>query len=255
MVRYSQMLKYRKCPRLYAFDQMGYEIPIMPEPVTTGSLVHSGLAYYYSGKSGMAGIVEAEQLYYNQLSVIKDGAEYQKAKEQVARSSQKAQEILARWLSGDARQYKLIAVELELQRDGVVTHPDLIAYMNGEMVIVDFKTGRSPDVRYLDMSGQVDLAAYMLDGKPSLVVYQVISEESGIWKHVRPPRLAQGEAIFWQIANLVSLDAKVCLRYPHPVFDCPNRCPFFLPCYTLETCGVEAAIDILDSQYRKVEQP
>ena len=257
MASYSDLQTWRHCPRLYGFKLLGYIPAAKPGAITTGELVHAALAGHWGGEDALAAMAEAETTNYELLRLIQDYEQRHKAFKEIEKAAKKAKELLARYLNHWAKDYQPIVAELELKYDGVTTHPDLIALWNGEVVIVDFKTGRSPDVRWLDMSGQTDLAAFMLGkigviSEPELIIYDIISKE-GLFRHIRLPRFLSGERLHQAIKALGELSSDF-LSDPHPAFDCPNRCGFFYPCWLLETDSEEACQDYLMANYWKKEK-
>ncbi len=254
MPRYSDLMAYQACPRLYAFRQTGYEPPAQTAPITTGQLVHTGIFACFLGKDVKQTVREAEMECCAKLRYIKDLHERHKAFEDVEKAAQRAQGLLWRYLTYWAKDYTDVEVEPELELNDVVTHPDLIAIYRSKRVVVDFKTGHSPDVRFLDMSGQVDLAAWMLKTTRrmdiQLVIYDIIADDF-LGRHERPPQYERGFHLYHATCNLIGVTRNVREAEPYVQFDCPNTCSFFIPCYLIETGSEDEWRKYLEENYLK----
>mgnify|MGYP001575099833 CR=1 FL=1 len=253
MIRsYTVLTTYRRCPRLYAFTNLlGYSPIATPEAMECGQFVHAAIADHFRGFNWLETIIREEKRVLDRLQLIRDETKRIKAMESTAKASQRAQQLTARYTEHWARDYKAVLTETEIRLDGVIAHPDLVAlYDDGRSkhrVVVDFKTSKSPDLRFYDLSGQVDLYSFLTDYNIDLVIYDVISEE-GIYRHVRPPRLIDGAKLFACIKKLPD-DTDLCLVLPYPAFDCPQQCAFWEACYLLETDNREACFDYLRANY------
>lgn len=267
---YSDLQTYRACPRLFGFKKLGY-IPIATtEPLATGGLTHIGLAAHFKGEDVTYAVNLAVKVNLNCITNNLSGNERYKAEQIITQAHDRALKLLKRYITHWAKDYKAILVEPEFEWDGVICHPDLIAYFKDQRVIVDYKTSYSPDDRWYDISGQTDLYAYVLshghEVYPTidLIIYDVISEE-GIYRHMRPPRLDAGKRLFHAVQALNNLITRVKLESkhpiqdhlfqflndPHPDYTCPSRCSFWIPCWLLETDTWEACHDYLEENYLK----
>jgi len=274
MASYTGLSTYRKCPRLYGFGLLGYKPIETPEPLMTGQFVHAATAAHFRGTDWLEAIQVAGQQVIVRLEKLDDSSKQAKALKELEASAKRAKELASRYIEHWAKDYTAPLVETELKLGNVVCHVDLIAHYaepEEQRVIVDYKTSKSPDMRWYDVSGQVDLYAHVLsntlprfwvppgyDDTIKLVIYDVISEE-GIFRHIRPPRLEGGEKLFKSIQWLGISDKTVkavnnyekYLYEPHFAFDCPNRCQFWLPCFLHETADWSACQDYLEANYLK----
>lgn len=271
MSTYTDLMTYYRCPRLYGFGKLGYQPIEQPEAITTGTLVHAAIASYFRGQSWLDTIKVEEAKILNQLQAIDDNNKRIKAMERTATASQRAQQLVARYIEYWTKCYTVPMVEGEYTVGKVTIHPDLVAYFKPEpdedrsvfssyRVVVDYKTSRSPDLRWYNVSGQVDLYAYVLnqlDFNIELVIYDVISEE-GIFRTPlgtgRWPDLEVGEALFDEITELEDIELTGALEHPHYQFNCPQGCRFWEPCYLLQTDGIRACEDYLEKYFIKEVQ-
>lgn len=240
MPSYSDLQKFRQCPRLWAFTQLGYKPLVVKEPLATGSLVHAGIAAHFRGQNSL----EAMEKLLGDFGL--------KAPSEALKRSK---EMLQRYLTSWANDFKAVLVETTLEIPPVIAHPDLIAYMGDNYVVVDYKTSHSGDTRRYDLSGQVDLYAWMLeeaDQKVDMVIYDIISDD-GFYRHVRPPRLDGGHRLFQAIVALSHIPQETAMKHPHAIYTCPSRCDYFSPCWMLETGTWQDAWEYLESNYVKEE--
>lgn len=259
---YTDLQTHRQCPRLFGFTKLGYQPIAKKEPLATGQLVRIALASHFRGSDPIHAITDESNRILAKLDRIQDAGEKVKAAVDLVMAGQRAGALVARYIAHWAKDYTATLVELALEVDGVICHPDLIATYQNQRVIVDFKTSYSPDVRWYDMSGQCDLYAYILEegshpGSPliSLIIYDTISKE-GLYRHIRPPRLEVGKRLFQKIQELnkkvIIVDWLTPLMDdPHPDYTCPTRCPFFQACFLLETGSWEDCRDYLEENYHK----
>ena len=259
---YSDLSTYWSCPRLFGFKKLGYIPPTVSEPLATGSLTHIGIAAHFRGQDAQQAMSDTLQENYSAGISKLSGAERYEYEETLSKASARARELLKRYVAHWAKDYQPILVEPELELDRVICHPDLIAHYKERRAVVDHKTSYHPDNRWYDLSGQVDLYAYILRATESadLVIYDVISEE-GIFRHMRPPRLEAGRRLFegcQELNNKCSWESKAdegfhlktyFLNEPHPDYTCPSRCSFFVPCWLLETDTWESCRDYLESNF------
>lgn len=267
MPSYTDLSIYRKCPRLYGFKLLGYTSIETPEPMQTGQFVHAAVAAHFRGKVWQAAINTASSEATVRLGKIEDNAKQAKALKELDVSIKRAEGLADRYIEHWTGDYTAPLVETELKLGNVVCHIDLIAYYAESRVIVDYKTSKSPDMRWYDVSGQVDLYAYVFTkcGIPSpdypaidLIIYDVISEE-GIFRHTRPPRLEAGKRLYEEIeilseATKLVPDFRHFLEHPGFTYDCPNRCQFWIPCWLLETADWSACEDYLKSNFLREEK-
>lgn len=270
MPSYTDLSTYRKCPRLYGFKLLGYQPIETPEPIQTGQFVHAAIAAHFKSQDAETAI-RLESYKKTVPEGMLDLAEARKLQQGIETSVKRAIELTSRYIEHWAKDYTATLVEPELRLGGVVCHPDLIAYYSEQRVIVDFKTSKSPDMRWYDVSGQVDLYAYVIEETEKatlpqnaypiqLVIYDIISEE-GIFRHIRPPRLEAGERLLKAIQWLDVSDRTVkavsnYVKYlddVHFTYDCPQRCSHWIPCWLLETADWSACEDYLKGNFIKEE--
>lgn len=271
---YSDLQVYRNCPRLFGFTKLGYRSASVTEPLATSSLVHAGLAAHFKGQDARREIrVLADDILVPARTRL-DIPEVYELEKTIEYAEKRANELLNRYISHWAKDYKPVLVEPEIELGGVVIHPDLIAFYGAPIekrVVVDFKTSYHPDERWFDISNQTDLYAYVdycrtknwVEPEMSgidLIVYDIISEE-GIYRHVRPPHLAAGKRLFGSVQRLnescewiseADKDFHVrtaFLNHPHPNYTCPSRCNFFQACWILDTGSWEDCRDFLESNF------
>uniref|UniRef100_A0A6M3XTG3 Putative PD-(D/E)XK nuclease superfamily protein n=1 Tax=viral metagenome TaxID=1070528 RepID=A0A6M3XTG3_9ZZZZ len=246
---FSDLSLYQQCPRLFGFTKLGYQPITKNEPLTTGQLVHAGLASYFrNGNVGRDINVAAEE----NLSAITQylsGSERYEAEQALEKALNRAIGLSKRYILHWAKDYTATLVEPELELGGVIIHPDLIATYQGQRVVVDFKTTHYTDPRRYAHSGQTDLYAYMLNLQGThtdLIIYDIISEE-GIYRLDYPPRLDRGEYLFRQIRKIPQNTDQL-LAEPHWSWDCAGNCDFYVPCY-LRDDDQQASNDYLESNY------
>jgi len=231
--------------------------------MTTGTFVHAGIAAHFRGQNPHEVV---GNLYHNMSDQYDVGS---KEIEGLVMAYNRYSRLLDRYIKGWAGDYKATLIEPELLLDGVVCHPDLIAFYKEQRVIVDYKTSYHPDDRWYDISGQTDLYAHIVNGKlvnnyetVKLIIYDVISEE-GIYRHIRPPRLPAGKRLFMAVQELNRLleqsegellDLSQFLDNPFPDYTCPSRCNFFTPCWLRDTDSWEACKDYLTENFIKEER-
>lgn len=259
MNSYTSLQIYRKCPRLYGFGLLGYKPIETPEPLMTGQLVHTAIAAHFRGMDWQEAIATTANEAVTRLGKLEDASKQAKALKELEASAKRAKELANRYIEHWVGDYTAPLVETELKLGSVVCHIDLIAYYAGQRVVVDYKTSKSPDMRRYDVSGQVDLYAYILKEKGTdiaLVIYDIISDE-GIFRHTRPPRLEAGQGLYIAVSNLpVAVEGSVDVEIvtgAHFAFDCPQRCQFWLPCWLLETADWAACEDYLKANFIKEE--
>jgi len=253
---YTDLKQYEKCPRLLAFS-LEYEPLEQPEAINTGLFTHDAIFAFFRGTDWREAISKAKVEALVRANRIEDEAKHREADKRIIASADRAYQLSARYIEKWAGDYTAPIIEPELRLGNVVAHPDLIAFLKiGETefrTIVDFKTTKSPDMRWYDISGQVDLYAYILkeayDDCIGLIAYDIISEE-GIFRHTRPPQLKRGSVIYNMIAKLteIAIDDS-----PHFQYDCPNKCAFWEACLLAEQDGNEACREYLDKYYIRRE--
>lgn len=286
---YNDLQIYRTCPRLFGFTKLGYRPVAKPEPMLTGALVHEALSSYFRGSLWPKALADATNEAAANLNKIQDYQGRAKALEELERATIRAEALVKRYIASWAKDYKATLIEPELNLQGVVCHPNLIATYRatGQKVVVDFLASYHPDERWYDVSGQCDLYAYVLsrtvgilpngvwpEWSPfregiDLIVYDVISEE-GLYRHMRPPRLEAGKRLFHAVQELNKLITKVkmedehkirhygsveklqamcLLDDPHPNYTCPSQCLYFQACWLLETGSWGDCRDFLESNF------
>ena len=268
---YSDLHLYRTCPRLFSFVKAGYQSPMVNIPMTIGTLVDVALTQHFNNmlrhtslKPLQAAYAEVKKQKQVLEKALADSDNLYEELSSVNEASKKATSLVTRYLASWAKDLKPVVVKPVLQLGNVICHPDMIATFEDRLSMVDFKTGGNPDVRWYDISHQCDLYAYVACnpptyprlGEPKWVVYEAISEK-GIYRHVRPTRLASGERLYHQISQLArdvtryDLLGDICYE-AYTEFDCPSTCAFFIPCWLLETEPNDLACkDYLNQNYIK----
>jgi CRISPR/Cas system-associated exonuclease Cas4 (RecB family) len=268
---YTDLQTFWTCPRQLGFRKLGYSLPVSPEPVQTGQFVHEGLRAFFAGGAfdseyAVEAINKAKEQAILRLDKVAEREEHQKGISRAVEASNRALKLLSRYFQAYAGDYQSAIPEVELNHYKTVCHIDLIAEFKGELAIVDFKTSKSPDMRWYDISGQCDLYAYILWACPrqgnqpngwivdkakadsaSLIIYDIISEE-GLFRHIRRPNLGRGKRLFGQIDTLANLEISFLLNKPQYQWNCP-RCEYWMPCYIMETGEPKGAIEYLADNY------
>ena len=254
---YTDLQQFRKCPRLFAFS-LEYEPLEQPGVINTGLFTHEAISAYFRGTDWKEAISRAKVEALVKANRIEDDTKHREADKKIIGSANRAYQLSAHYVDKWAKDYQASLTEPELTLGKVVAHPDLIAYLKiGDTdfrTVVDFKTSKSPDIRWYDISSQVDLYAFILEEAYNdhigLVAYDIISDE-GIYRHTRPPQLRRGKELFIRITALAGVDPNECESDFQ--FDCPKRCPFWECCYLMETDGDEAAREYLEKYYLRRE--
>ncbi|KKK55142.1 hypothetical protein LCGC14_3077580, partial [marine sediment metagenome] len=203
MASYSGLSTYRKCPRLYGFGLLKYKPIEVPEPLMAGQLVHAAVAAHFKNTSPQEAMVKVVAANVERIEAAQlDNKKRAKYLKSVGTSHTRALELVSRYIGKWTADYSAPLIETWVTLGNARGIIDLIAFYQEQRVIVDYKTSKSPDMRWYDVSGQIDLYAYMLSkrGKsiafaevePLLVIYDIISDE-GIYRQVRPPRLEAGK--------------------------------------------------------------
>ena len=261
---YTDLSLYRKCPRLFAFS-LEFEPLEQNEAINTGIFTHKAISAYFRGMEWQPAIEKARTDALVRLNAIGDTEKRKQADKRVIASAGRAYQLSARYIDKWAKDYRAPLIEPELTLGKVVAHPDLIAYLKiggtEFRTIVDFKTSKSPDMRWYDISGQVDLYTFLLEeaynDRIGLVAYDIISDE-GIYRHTRPPQLKRGKEIYDNIDYLAQVSPTIGIKTgnynkAHFQFDCPNRCVYWECCYLYETDGDEACKEYLEKYYIRRE--
>ena len=237
---YSDLHDFWTCPRLLGFRRLGYRPASHSEPITTGLLTHTSIFAYFRDQDEMKGII-------TQANQIK--RENPEAAEELVKATLRAINLTRRYIATGAKEYRVLMVEPEITVGNVICHPDLVVMFHDQLTILDIKTGKQPDYRWYDISGQCDLYAVIYEAryhKPiQMVAYDVISEE-GIFRHQRPLRRSQGESLARACNKLAEWSIDQLLMEYHPEFDCPNRCSYFEACWLLTTGSKKAATSWLE---------
>jgi CRISPR/Cas system-associated exonuclease Cas4 (RecB family) len=268
---YTDLQTFWTCPRQLGFRKLGYSLPVSPEPMQTGQFVHEGLRVFFASGAfdseyAAQAINKAKDNAILIIDKVEDREQWAKWSKQTNDAASRAHQLLNRYFNGYAGDYQKAIPEVELNHCKAVCHIDLIAEFKGELAIVDFKTGKSPDMRWYDISGQCDLYAYILWACPeqgnqpnrwivdrakanpvSLIIYDIISEE-GLFRHIRRPNLDRGKRLFGQIDTLANLEISFLLGKPQYQWNCP-RCEYWMPCYIMETGEPKGAIEYLADNY------
>ncbi len=262
MSSYSSLTTYRKCPRLYGFGLLGYKPIEVPEAMQTGTFVHAAVAAHFKSTSWADAIQNEAAEAIDKLEKLQDADKQKKAMKSTAAAAKRAHKLASLYIGQWTADYSAPLTETWVTLGPVRGIIDLIAFYQEQRVIVDYKTSKSPDMRWYDVSGQIDLYAYLLSKQnegeaPALVIYDIISDE-GIYRQARPPRLKAGQGLYIAISNLPeavegSVDIAIATG-AHLTFDCPQRCDFWLPCWLLETADWSACQDYLGANYMKEEK-
>jgi hypothetical protein len=258
---YTQLNQYRECPRKFCFGQVLQYQPLeVPAALETGLFVHSAISAKLKGNNPLQAINQSLNTTLGKLQTIQDNARRNKAEMTTCDNAKRAIALADRYCEFYLKDYESIAIEPELTFNNVVCHPDLICKYQGNLTIVDFKTSRSPDVRWYIHSGQADLYAYVynqlnsLFGKVSMTVYDVISED-GIFHIEHLPNKTKGLNLYNEIEILArDLELQEPLKEFYPAFwhyDCPNRCAYYQPCTMLEENNPDGCMELLEKNFEK----
>lgn len=251
---YTYLKMYQKCPRLYVFHVRGFEPFFSSKAMETGTLVHHAISAYFRGQEFVEALVRKATETFLQIDRISDEEEKDKAMEAHSEAISRAVVLSRNYIETHGKDFEAPLIEPVLQLGGVTCHPDLIAYLDNILTVVDFKTGESPDCRWLDVSGQLDLYAYVIRpqqvGEGLRVAYDIIADDY-FDRMVSPPRYSIGARLHSQILQLPEDEKSLlgALNTPHLAYNCPNTCAFFTPCFLLDTCGEGACEDFLHTNY------
>ena len=205
---YHDLLLYLKSPRAWALRSMGYRSYPKPGPMTIGTLAHKLIAAYFEHpEADLEAMAERERTALLQQSGsklnLRDHAE-------VARNTRDALGLAQRYTQSYAQELTPLYVEGEFIHEGVVIHPDLVAFKGSRHTIVDYKTTSrpNPDAGQYTGSFQLDLYAYVLREhgavEDPLLAYHILSNtgDKGIFPTEFQPRWEAAESIFTQIQVL-----------------------------------------------------
>jgi len=244
------------------FTKLGYKPVAVSEAMTTGQFVHEGLRAYFAG--GALDIEDAEQAMakakaniIQQLAQLEDRQRGLKLVSETDYAITRAYQLFNRYFNAYAGDYQDPMPEVELNHAKVICHVDLVAKFREELAVIDFKTSKSPDLRWYALSGQCDVYSYVLMEQKNpvgLIIYDIISEE-GLFRYTRRPNLDRGKRLFQQIDTLDNYEVSFLLGKPQCQWDCP-RCDWFHPCWLMETDEPKGAIEyLMDSgEYIKDEK-
>jgi hypothetical protein len=264
---YTQLSIYHDCPRKFYFGQvLEYQPLEVPAPMECGLFVHSAIESSLNGKDYMNAIEQSLSDTLQKLNNIEDKAKQAKAQSTSVDNANRAKSLAKRYCEFYLKDYEPIAIEQAYTLNNVVCHIDLVAEYKGKLTIVDFKTSRSPDVRWYIHSGQTDLYAYVWDnahksGMPALritdyiksielAIYDVISDDN-IFRIEHKPNENKGKDIYNDIMFL-SVKFNNIGNYPaHWHYDCPSRCAYYNPCCMLEDDNLDGCMELLDKNYEK----
>lgn len=271
---FSDLETFWRCHRLFAFAEQ-YRPIAVNEAIETGSIVHRAVSEYYKkgGNSWMAAIQQMVRGELDRAEGIADMDKHSDFIEAIGKAAKAAISLTSDYLthihnqSDDVSTYctsdvstlyipKMVEGELTLPENRIVCHPDMVSFYQGKLCINDFKTGKSPDIRYLDLSGQCDFYAYVYEviyqTPVEYIAYDIISDAS-IYSHIRKPRIEQGKRIAAEVMALPLIDLGLALDTPMPTYDCP-RCLFLQPCWLYETVNISAAREYLEANYERREK-
>jgi len=258
VMTHSDLTTWWRCPRRVGYRLLGYEKPAitLSQAILRGTLFDRGVGAWLQGKDYKQVVeAKAKDIAEDGIWLLDNDIKLQEALEALGKAKTGAYEMLERYTTVTPKPIALEVQEL-IQYKEAGGHPDAVLLETSPLtalIIVDYKTGREPDLRYLSMSGQVDYYAYLYEltrkRTVTFIDYQVISEQ-GIHEYRRPPRLTRGKRFFGQVRLLAHLSLESLLDDPHVSYDC-SSCPFFKPCLTREAGGDD--FDILHSEYSRSE--
>lgn len=229
---WSDITAFWRCPRAWAYQRMGWRPLELPDPLVLGSLIHEGASAHYLFRDSVVAKTPQEE-----------------------RLLPKARSLTERYIAkyGDlkvsAADHLFFVTQGSEEGKAVGGHPDLVGTHNRRSVLVELKTGASPEIATLDMSGQRDFYALVVEeaGMPAIdLVYLDIISEDYITRVERPPRRASAEYTLASLLQLQGWTLKEALATPHFLWDC-NRCWFYKACAAREQGGNDRAV--LEGQY------
>ena len=255
---YSDLEQFHKCHRLFAMSE-AYRAIATNEAIETGTIVHHAVSGYYRDTLWMVAIKEIVRSELDKAMLIANDNRRNEFTTAISNAAKTAIQMTADYVyhvehvAEDRYGVKTVEGELRLPEHNIICHPDMISYYQGKLCVNDFKTGRSPDVKYLDLSGQCDFYAlvYELIYKTpvELIAYDVIGSEA-IYSHRREPRIASAKRIMTEVMSLLLVDMELALDSPSVSYDCPH-CLYFAPCWLLETAGAAACKEYLENNYER----
>jgi hypothetical protein len=246
VITYTDLVAFHKCPRSFQYGQDWQAFGPSNEAVTTGSILHEAICAHFGGQDWETKIQGwvAGQTYQDALEAEKAG-----------RAAKRASDLLRHYLKAYVDYLPLVA-ELEMEHEGIGGHVDLVALLQGQLTLMDFKTTATSRPRRYDMSGQLDYYAVLYTQvhgvAPDLIAYDVISED-GYQRHHRGPNWQMGGRMVHQALNLeVYLRAAgeaATLDDPHYSTAC-DTCAFVQPCSLRTHDGQEAEAAFLAANYK-----
>ena len=252
---FTDLQTFWECPRRLGFRKLGYKPVASPVAVTTGQFVHEGLQAFFIGGAldsdwATQAVARARNEATLRIDRVTDKEMHSKFIRSTNEASDRALKLLSHYFDSYANDYRCPIPEVELKHANVICHVDLLAEFKDELAVVDFKTTKSPDIRWYDFSGQCDVYSYVLVEQKNLIgfiVYDIISEE-GLFRHIRKPNLEKGKRLFRQISTLGNYTPKMLLGEPQCQWGCP-QCDYFYPCWLWETGEPKGAVEYLTKNY------
>lgn len=235
---WSDITAYWQCPRAWAYGRLGWQPLQLPDALVAGSIVHE--------------IVKAHDTRYSEDSIGTKGEQwdrlYPEAVDLAERYLQKYPDLVV-----DSADTLVSFTGTSLPGKAIGGHPDRLGWDKGKRVLVELKTGRSPDITALDMTGQRDFYSLIVEeaklGQVALVYLDIVSPEY-ITRVERPPRRSAAEYILYELMVLQSVTLKEALEAPRFSWRC-SSCWFYKACSAREQGGSDRAI--LEAQFVQKE--
>lgn len=274
MGTFHQWCRHVEAPALWAMEyRWGFQPPVQPGPLTIGRLAHIGLAAHFrqvlAGRTRTPWPAMESAMNETAMQIALSGAP-DKELHYLRQHYEKAKKLVADWLSHFQGEWKPLEVEAEYQHEGVIIHPDMIAVKTHHkgrelpmplLTILDFKTtGKGRNPANYDMSGQLDLYAYVYSlvllgkggvDKVDLLQWEIMNDD-GCQSYSRKPLWDYAERIFHCIQGMDATQTSWALEQPISVW---SGDPWYEAYRLLQTEGQVVVRDYLERNFvkRKVE--
>ena len=239
MQTWNDLQEWWRCPRAWAYRQR-YEAPYRKQAMLRGSYIHRGAAAHYLGEDSEEAVRAEHRTYTEGLRSIRS-TPLERQLAEAEKALDEALPLLRRYIARQDPKEQAILVETTLRHGSIGGTPDRLSILNEAQLLVDIKTGTSPNVEALDHEGQLDYYAWLVRAvhglEVPLVAFDIVSPE-WLYRHVRPPRFERGAYIAstLQTVALLEVQPEAALAAPYYTWEC-GKCPFLRPCRVRDAGG------------------